>query len=134
MPFSSGHKPIKLATENSSSSDNERATQYAISRSQHEMTIEEGLIWDSFFQRQDLAAIAEQFEVLASKSKALCKSYEHRGTPPTDTTYMECKLIIEAMGIPYIESPPPYEAEALASSLVLNGLADYVASEDTVRT
>ena len=32
-----------------------------------------------------------------------------------------------------IESTGPYEAEALASSLVLNGCADYVASEDTVR-
>ena len=134
VPFSSDHKPIKLTTEeNSSGSVDERATQYAISRSQHEMTVEEGLIWDSFFQRQDLGAIAEQFEVLASRSKALCKSYEHRGTPPTNTTYTECKLIIEAMGVPHIECPPPFEAEALASSLVLNGFADYVASEDTVR-
>jgi len=33
--------------------------------------------------------------------------------------------------VPCIESTGPYEAEALASSLVLNGCADYVASEDT---
>ncbi|KAF8340685.1 PIN domain-like protein [Cantharellus anzutake] len=123
--------PRTMQMEDPLSVDDERASQYAISRSQHEMTLQEGLIWDSFFQTQDLRSSAEQFEILAGKSQALYKSYEHRGTPPTDNTYVECKLIIEAMGVPVIDCPRPFEAEALASSLVLNGHADYVASEDT---
>jgi flap endonuclease-1 len=36
------------------------------------------------------------------------------------------------MGIPCIDAIGAIEGEALASSMVLGGLADYVASEDTV--
>ena len=36
------------------------------------------------------------------------------------------------MGVPCVEADGPFEAEALAASLVLRGQADYVASEDTV--
>ena len=60
-------------------------------------------------------------------------AYQLRSTPPSNETYDECKMMIEAMGVPWIEAPAPYEAEAVASSLVINGIADYVASEDTVR-
>jgi len=51
--------------------------------------------------------------------------------PLPKITYEESKDILRAMGVPCVESTGPYEAEALASSLVLNGCADYVASEDT---
>ena len=70
---------------------------------------------------------------LIEKSQLLSDSYQRRSNTPTSTTYEECKMIIKAMGTPCITCDGPYEAEALASSLVHNGKADFVASEDTVR-
>ncbi|KAG8681610.1 hypothetical protein FRC09_017361 [Ceratobasidium sp. 395] len=58
-------------------------------------------------------------------------SLMRRANPPTTATYTESRLILEAMGVPCIESPMHYEAEALASSLVISGLADLVGSEDS---
>jgi flap endonuclease-1 len=69
---------------------------------------------------------------LAEKSNLISESYERRNNPPTAQTYEESKEIIRALGVPCLDSDGPYEAEALAASLVLNGHADYVASEDTV--
>ena len=69
---------------------------------------------------------------LAKKSSVISESYGRRNNPPTAQTYEECKEIIRAMGVPCLDSAGPYEAEALAASLVINGHADYVASEDTV--
>ena len=44
----------------------------------------------------------------------------------------KCKEIIRAMGVPCVETDGPFEAEALAASIVIHGQADFVASEDTV--
>ncbi|KAI9465765.1 PIN domain-like protein [Lactarius psammicola] len=68
---------------------------------------------------------------LREKSCFMVQSLLRRSSPPTEVTYEESKSVLHAMGVPCIESTGPYEAEALASSLVLNGHADYVASEDT---
>jgi hypothetical protein len=77
-------------------------------------------------------AISERSAKLEEQSGLMVASLTRRANPPTALTYAESRLILEAMGIPCIESYVPYEAEALASSLVLNGLADFVGSEDTV--
>jgi len=69
---------------------------------------------------------------LAQKSSLMSESYKRSAHPPTTQTYDECKELLSAMGVPCIEATGAYEAEAVASSLVLNGHADYVASEDTV--
>ena len=77
--------------------------------------------------------ISERSAKLEERSGHMAASFERRANPPTTLTYAESRLILEAMGIPCIQSSLPYEAEALACSLVLNGLADVVGSEDTVR-
>lgn len=73
-----------------------------------------------------------QIADLLDRSQVLHESYERRSNAPTFTTYEECKMMIRAMGIPCIDCDGPYEAEALASSIVQEGKADFVASEDTV--
>ncbi|KAG8715904.1 hypothetical protein FRC11_013407 [Ceratobasidium sp. 423] len=75
--------------------------------------------------------ISERSAKLEEQSGLMAASFARRANPPTSLTYAESRLILEAMGIPCIESSLPYEAEALACSLVLNGLADFVGSEDT---
>ncbi|KAJ1310004.1 hypothetical protein OPQ81_006760 [Rhizoctonia solani] len=75
--------------------------------------------------------ISERSAKLEEQSSLMAASYERRANPPTALTYAEARLILEAMGVPCIQSSLPYEAEALACSLVLNGLADFVGSEDT---
>ncbi|CAE6484392.1 unnamed protein product [Rhizoctonia solani] len=75
--------------------------------------------------------ISEHSAKLEEQSGLMFASLARRANAPTSLTYAESRLILEAMGIPCIQSDFPYEAEALACSLVLNGLADFVGSEDT---
>ena len=70
---------------------------------------------------------------LADRSEMISHSYRRTTELPSEAAYMESKVMIEAMGVPWVESVAGVEAEAFASSLVLHGFADYVASEDTVR-
>ncbi|KAF9236642.1 PIN domain-like protein [Melanogaster broomeanus] len=102
--------------------------EYAMSKQQLQMTSEEGRIWESMVASSPEAPlppldIESTLSALATKSGAISESYQQ--------TYEESKEILRAMGVPCIESTGPFEAEALASSLVLHGHADYVASEDT---
>lgn len=106
--------------------------QYAMSKNQLQLTVEEGKLWASLIDPMSLQAARGTLDALAIRSESLTKSYERRNNPPTFKTYEESKEILCAMGIPCVDAVGPYEAEALAASLVHQGLADYVASEDTV--
>ncbi|KAF8610336.1 PIN domain-like protein [Ceratobasidium sp. AG-I] len=75
--------------------------------------------------------MSERSAQLEEQSGRMVASLLRRSDPPTSLTYAESRLILEAMGVPCVQSYIPFEAEALASSLVLNGLADFVGSEDT---
>lgn len=113
--------------------------QAAMSKTQYQLTLEEGKLWEKLTDPDEVVDHDETSTVailasLREKSSFMVQSYHRRNNPPTETTYEESKNILHAMGVPCIESTGPYEAEALASSLVLNGCADYVASEDTVRS
>ncbi|KAH9922525.1 PIN domain-like protein [Fomitopsis serialis] len=113
----------------------EALTVHAMSKRQNELTTEEGELWDHLSETRPTERITGGAEcrlaALAEKSNVISQSYERRTHPPTTETYEESKEILRAMGVPCIESTGPFEAEALASSLVLHGHADYVASEDT---
>lgn len=76
--------------------------------------------------------MSERSARLEEQSGQMVTSLLRRANPPTALTYAESRLILEAMGVPCIQSSVPFEAEALASSLVHNGFADFVGSEDTV--
>ncbi|KAF8758315.1 PIN domain-like protein [Rhizoctonia solani] len=76
--------------------------------------------------------ISERSAKLEERSGIMAASLTRRANPPTSLTYAESRLILEAMGVPCIQSYLPYEGEALACSLVLHGFADFVGSEDTV--
>ena len=111
--------------------------QIAMSKTQHQLTVEEGKLWEKLTDPEEPLEHDESptETILASlreKSCFMAQSLLRRSSPPTEITYEESKTILDAMGVPCIEATGPYEAEALASSLVLNGCADYVASEDTV--
>ncbi|KAL4254737.1 XPG/Rad2 endonuclease [Abortiporus biennis] len=107
--------------------------EYLLSKSQNQLTLEEGRFWEQFLSQpcDDVLQMQMTVTSLSQKSSIITESYERRTNPPTSTTYEECKEIIAAMGIPCIETDGPYEAEALASSFVVHGYADFVASEDT---
>ena len=126
--------------------------EYVMSKHQLQLTLDEGKVWDELVHRDvkgDLArppiffspafldapeeTVQDDLNSLEERSSQISQSYDKRSNPPTLETYEECKEIIKAMGVPCVESVGAHEAEALAASLVLNGHADYVASEDTVR-
>ena len=106
------------------------------SKSQLILSQEEARIWHEVrallahpHKAQTTLALAD----LTQRSEFLSDAYEKRSKPPPPEAYTESRVLIEAMGIPCLESSGPYEAEGLAASLVRHGRAHVVASEDTVR-
>lgn len=115
------------------------AQQYTNSKRQEALAEVEGAIWSDIRTKDVLAlgdTIYRQLQrrtfALLEQSLAITESYDRRNNPPTAQTYDECKEILDALGVPWTVPDGPYEAEALASSLVVHGHADYVISEDTV--
>ncbi|KAJ3535116.1 hypothetical protein NM688_g7024 [Phlebia brevispora] len=109
----------------------EARADYIMSKTQHQLTVDEGDFWQRLAESNSSDAVEPAVIALAEKSSVLSVSYERRTHPPTEETYEESVEILNAVGIPCIECDGPFEAEALAASLVLHGHADYVASEDT---
>ncbi|CDO70482.1 hypothetical protein BN946_scf184569.g25 [Trametes cinnabarina] len=108
---------------------------YGLSKSQHGLVVDEGKLWEQLVSSDNFQSVETAVGSLASsleaRSRVLSESYARRTNPPTSATYEQSREILQAMGIPCVEPSGPYEAEALAASIVLNGFADYVASEDT---
>jgi len=118
---------------------NEGHNEYVMTKSQYQLTLDEGKLWEALIGSSSSAKDTSQattkatLTLLMRKSAEMSESYQRRTNPPSTQTYNESKEIVQAMGVPCLEPTGPFEAEALAASLVINGLADYVASEDTVR-
>lgn len=115
--------------------DPDAQAEIVMTKAQYQLMVEEGTFWDTLAAGRDAPSTAvDDFTLtrLSRTSDIMYASFERRTNPPTAQTYNECKEIMQAMGVPCIESSGAFEAEALASSMVLNGLADYVVSEDTV--
>ncbi|KAG6890248.1 hypothetical protein C0992_002657 [Termitomyces sp. T32_za158] len=111
--------------------DPDTQAEIVMTKAQYQLTLEEGRFWDSFFAEPRESKLPDALKRLSQTSKYMSASFERRMNPPTSSTYTESKEILNAMGVPCLETSGAYEAEALASSIVLNGLADYVVSEDT---
>ncbi|KAL0578936.1 hypothetical protein V5O48_003084 [Marasmius crinis-equi] len=110
------------------------SVEHEMSRSQYQLTKDEGIFWTAFTFPALAEATADPntlLSTLRNKSSVLSESYTRRANPPTTQNYAEAKEILRAMGVPCIDVEGAFEAEAVAASFVLNGLADYVASEDT---
>lgn len=110
-----------------------------LTKSQNELAMQEDKLWTNFITSLGPFAseLDEKFEedvnTLLDQSHTLSQSFQHRSNAPVPRTYQESKEILRAMGIPCIDATGAIEAEGLASSIVLAGLADYVASEDSVK-
>ncbi|KAF9467885.1 PIN domain-like protein [Collybia nuda] len=123
--------PNVTAIVASPGTEEDAQTDVVMTKAQLELTVEEGHFWEGFFRNaQTPEATESTLATLSRKSSMMYESYQRRTNTPTARNYEECREIIQAMGIPCINSAG-VEAEALASSLVINGFADYVASEDT---
>lgn len=117
-----------------------------MSKSQHGLSVNEHRFWKEcitnltadiplkvdFDEGEILKSPRDRLETLVDKSSMMVSMYERRTSVPTQETYRQARLILEALGIPCIVVADAHEAEALASSIVLAGHADYVMSEDTV--
>lgn len=110
-----------------------------VTKQQYQLTLQEGKLWNTLCASFDeleidvpASASTDVVEILG-KSLIMATSFHKRNNLPTARTYSESKAILKAMGIPCIDATGTVEAEALASSIVLKGYADYVISEDTVR-
>jgi hypothetical protein len=139
--FSSLYFAYRQSTSNftslaTSEEDSDR-TNYAMTRNQLRLTLEEGQLWDSLLtplSSSSQTTTKTSLTLLSERSNLMLESFQRRVNPATRQTYEESKAMLKVMGIPCVDATGPFEAEALASSLVINGFADYVASEDTVCT
>ncbi|KAG5635507.1 hypothetical protein H0H81_011015 [Sphagnurus paluster] len=114
--------------------DPETQAEVVMTKAQYQLMLEEGNFWDKLLAPHgvDEATASEAaLAKLSHTSDVMSASFERRMNPPTRQTYSECMEILDVMGIPCLKSSGAFEAEALAASMVLNGQADYVASEDT---
>ncbi|KAF8637882.1 hypothetical protein AX17_002505 [Amanita inopinata Kibby_2008] len=131
LPPTGSPSPVIATAQNGV--DLETRAELLMSKAQYQLTLEEGQLWMKIFTPQKQLEETTDVTVnnLAYKSSVMSESYRRRTYAPTSKTYDESKEILQAMGIPCIESTGAFEAEALASAIVRRGQADYVASEDT---
>ena len=125
-------------------SDLDTQAEIVMTKAQYQLTLDERNLWEQLVSLPSIitdssedefsSAVETTLADLTQTSNVMFESYQRRTNPPTTQTYEDSKSMIQAMGVPCIDSVGPFEAEALASSIVLSGLADYVASEDTVCT
>ena len=114
--------------------DETEATQ-ELSQAQRRLVVEEKAIWKQLAEKASIEGIEGDVSLLAreleDKSAKILTSYERRKNPPTSEVYHQSRTILEAMGVPCINAKGGIEGEALAAAIVRDGLAHYVASEDT---
>lgn len=115
--------------------DDETKVTQELSQAQRRLVAEEESIWQRLSEvgseegtEEDVSFLVRELE---DKSAKILTSYERQKNPPTSEVYSQCRIILRAMGVPCIESNGGVEGEALAAAIVRDGLADYVASEDT---
>ena len=115
--------------------DDETKVTQELSQAQRRLVTEEEQIWKrlsevtSEGETRDVSFLARELE---DKSAKIVTSYERRNNPLTSEVYDQSRIILRAMGVPCIDAKDGVEGEALAAAIVRDGIADYVASEDTV--
>jgi flap endonuclease-1 len=116
--------------------DDETEVTQELSQAQRRLVVDEESMWKRLSETANeedaeggVSLLARELE---ERSTKILTSYERRNDPPTSEVYGQCRTILKAMGVPCIDSEGGVEGEALASAIVRNGFADYVASEDTV--
>ena len=116
--------------------DDETEVTQELSQAQRQLVREEEGIWKRLSEvtseegtEGDVSFLARELE---DKSAKILTSYERRNNPPTSEVYDQSRIILQAMGVPCVNAKGGIEGEALAAAIVRDGLADYVASEDTV--
>ncbi|KAJ7512640.1 PIN domain-like protein [Mycena galericulata] len=123
------------APPDASTSAEEARVEYSMTKSQIQLMADEEKFWEDLVSPDsdlsDPQSAKEALTTLSYRADVMSQSYQRRTNPPTTQTYDESKELLRTMGVPCIDTTGTYEAEALASSLVINGLADFVASEDT---
>jgi flap endonuclease-1 len=114
----------------------EGTTEHTISKRQIALAAEEKEVWNDLLNAlsssRPIKSIGSRLISMGEQSALISKSFQRRLDVPTAQTHAESKDILRAMGVPYLETDGPFEAEGLASSIVRRGHADYVISEDTV--
>ncbi|KAF8190328.1 PIN domain-like protein [Mycena galopus ATCC 62051] len=125
--------PSLDAARSTSDDQREARVAYSMTKGQTQLMTDEARLWEELAAPTSAAdeEVEEQVAELSYRAHIMSESYERRNNPPTTQTYDESKELLRAMGVPCIDTTGTFEAEALASSLVINGFADYVASEDT---
>ena len=124
--------------------EEEEQIDHLMTKAQVQLTADEGKVWEDINASMSMymntaaspdfpSSTIHDIDMLADKSYVMTTSFQRRTNIPTTKTYQESQEILLAMGIPCVVTTESIEAEALASAMVHQGLADFVATEDTVR-
>lgn len=80
---------------------------------------------------QDLPGAVAMLNETISLSSPVLDTYLRALDMPLEEHHADCRALLTAMGVPVVMAPIPFEAEGLASAMVLAGVADYVGTEDS---
>ncbi|KAF8814756.1 PIN domain-like protein [Phlegmacium glaucopus] len=125
-----------------SADEEEDRVDLVMTKAQNQLTVDEGKVWEKIDTSISMylkpaapldfpISTINDIHTLVDKSHSITTSFQRRTDIPTPQTYQECREILQAMGIPCIEATGAIEAEALASAMFHQGLADFVVTEDT---
>jgi flap endonuclease-1 len=108
-----------------------------MTKAQCHLAVKEKDLWDSLSRvsvgdHSSWEHLTDVARILVQQSHQMSSSFSRRTNLPTAETYQQSREILLAMGVQCTQVEGLVEAEGLASAMVLNGDADFVASEDTV--
>lgn len=72
-----------------------------------------------------------RLDALIATLPSVLSIYKRALDIPSPADHLNCQHLLELLRVPILHAPIPFEAEGLASSLCLSGLADYVGTEDS---
>ncbi len=113
--------------------------EYTESPRQTAMTAEEDVILEQMMQmaatselpQSEWIELRNALDDLTSRSLHVAKTHDRGLDTPTAEDHQETRELLEAMGVPVVEAPIPYEAEGVASALARAGLVNWVGTEDS---
>lgn len=73
----------------------------------------------------------DRLDVLIDSAPPIRDIYNRALFMPSAETHADCRELLNRLGIPILLAEAPYEAEGLATSLALEGVVDWVGSEDS---
>lgn len=115
------------------------SAEYVETPRQETLSIDELALYSLIFDSSDAPVSAEEtvdlgqqvLDDIITRAATVRETYVGSLNVPQEKDHAACRDLLRVMGVPIVIAKIPYEAEGLASALVLRGQADFAGSEDS---